>query len=181
MSWPYWMMLCLLNIAVISFLFGNYYMNAKNSNEGDYLPKGLLKYNDHERLDHYLINNKTYEHLTVTMIDTYYGYVSAYYDNRSYAVIVLGKVYLTWLNASYYVPRPSMCDFYSKSGAFSHAVPLHFFTSYLFYCNLSRNATNIPHAVSLRLLNDSEALYRPVIIRVPPLGLPMQKGTNLSS
>lgn len=83
----------------------------------------------------------TYEYLPLSMIDTRFGYMSAYYDNRSNAVVVFGKVFLTWLNATVYVAKNATCDFYGENEAFVHSVNLYYFTTYMFYCNLSRNAT----------------------------------------
>lgn len=107
------------------------------------------------------------EYMTLHMIDANFGYMSAYYDSRSNAVVVLGKVHIKWINSTHNIVRDAMCDFYSENQTFVRSVPMHHFTSYLFYCNLTANAT-IPRAVSLRLVHDSE-LKQPIAVRIPPI------------
>lgn len=60
------------------------------------------------------------------MADAHFGYLSAYYNNRSNAVVVFGKVWLTWLNSSYYVTPDALCDFYSEYATIMYSVRLHY-------------------------------------------------------
>lgn len=107
------------------------------------------------------------ENLILKMIDTRFGYMNAYYDNRSDAVVVFGKVFFSSPNETELLIKNAICDFYSENETFLYSVNLHYFTTYMFYCNISENAT-IPSAVSLRLA-EFDQRNQPVEILMPPI------------
>lgn len=126
-------------------------------------------------------NSGVSESLQFAMPDEKFGYMTAYYDNRSHAVVVVGKGYFAWENQTSNTLRirPAICDFRSSNGTLLYSVPLHYFTTYLFYCNLTRPASTnlmgqairpwpaVPEAISLRLIG-GRSFNQTIPVRMPP-------------
>lgn len=122
------------------------------------------------------------EKLKFVMLDERFGYMTAYFDNRSNTVVVIGKSYFLVDNftAKIFLTKPVICDFRSQNGALLDSVAMHYFSKYLFYCNLTRKAVpndtnkvsgpaeiSVPAMISLRF-NGAHSFNKPIPVRIPP-------------
>lgn len=100
------------------------------------------------------------------------GYMTAYYDNRTHKVVLLGKA---WIKPDKSGQPTIYCILHYENQHQPTVVRMEFFTTYIYYCALP--SKEIPDAVALVFRSDSANSSIPVdLIRVRKLPIPGPKG-----
>lgn len=103
------------------------------------------------------------------------GFMSAYYDNRTHKVVLLGKAWVNRINGTLDLPAiDCILRFQGKSRPV--VVQMNFFTTYIFYCPLS--SKEIPQATAIAFRNDFRKLQISKEVFIPVLQLPIPGPTG---